>query len=73
MGKVTESRGSQKERQKLFSQAGKIAVQATINAGLPLTYSIDNKVIKEYPDGRKEILCTLPKSNIKIEKKFIIK
>ena len=36
MGITTESSGSRKAKQKLFSQAGTIAVKTAQNAGLPI-------------------------------------
>lgn len=73
MRKITESYGSRKEKQKLFSQAGMIAVRTAQNNNLPLTYVSKNEVIKEYPDGRKQILVTLSDYSQKIPKKFTIK
>ena len=73
MGITTESSGSRKARQKLFSQAGLIAVRAAQNAGFPITYAENDSVIKEYSDGRKEFLDTVASNRILSIKKFNIK
>ena len=58
---------------KLFSQAGTIAVKEAKNNNLPITYAENNLVIKEYPDGKKEILSVIDTVQICIPKKFKIK
>lgn len=73
MGKITESSKSHKEKQKLFSQAGMIAVRAARNNNLPITYAAGNEVIREYPDGRKEVLTVITTVNNNLSKKFVIK
>jgi len=44
------------EYQRLFSEAGKLAVAENRRLGIPLSYVEGGHIIKEYPDGRKEIL-----------------
>ncbi len=73
MGKITESSKSQKQKQKLFSQAGMIAVKTAQNNNLPITYASGNKVIKEYPDGTTEVLALITPVQTTVPKKFIIK
>ena len=48
------------EYQRLFSEAGKLAVAENKRLGIPLSYVENDKIIKEYADGRKEILGTVP-------------
>jgi hypothetical protein len=49
------------EYQQLFSEAGKLAVMENRRLGIPIVYGNEkNEVIKEYPDGRKEVLGTFP-------------
>ena len=73
MGKITESSKFHKGKQKLFSQAGMIAVRTAINNNLPITYAAGNEVIREYPDGRKEVLTVITTVDNKLSKKFVIK
>ena len=73
MGKITESKGSNKQKQKLFSQAGMIAVREAFNNNLPITYAEGNNVVMEYPDGRKEIIDTIPAMVTKFPKRIKIK
>ena len=73
MGRITESSKSHKEKQKLFSQAGMIAVRSARNNNLPITYAAGNEVIREYPDGRKEVLTVITTVNNNLPKKFVIK
>ena len=56
---VTETHGTQEERQRLFSQAGDIAIREAKLAGLPLTGVVGQQIIKEWPDGRKEVIGTV--------------
>ncbi|MBR0318104.1 MAG: hypothetical protein IJQ86_02320 [Spirochaetia bacterium] len=58
--KVTETKGSQKDRQALFSMAGTIAVRQAENMGLPITCTEGTQIIKRYPDGHKEVLGIVP-------------
>ena len=73
MGITTESSGSRKAKQKLFSQAGTIAVKTAKNAGLPITYVENNSVVREHANGQKEILASVPCNRVLPQKKFNIK
>jgi len=73
MGITTESSGSRKAKQKLFSQAGSIAVKTAQNAGLPITYVENNSVVREHANGEKEILASVPCNRVLPQKKFTIK
>jgi hypothetical protein len=44
------------EYQRLFSEAGKLAIAENKRLGIPISYVEKGHVIKEYADGRKEIL-----------------
>jgi hypothetical protein len=44
------------EYQRLFSEAGKLAVAENKRLGIPLSYVENGSVVREYADGRKEIL-----------------
>lgn len=59
MSRITESSKSHKKKQRLFSQAGAIAVAAARNRGLPITYASENRIVREYPDGTIEVLETI--------------
>ncbi|GBU23211.1 hypothetical protein R80B4_03127 [Fibrobacteres bacterium R8-0-B4] len=48
------------EYQRLFSEAGKLAIAENKRHGIPLTYVENDLLIKEYADGRKEVLCSVP-------------
>jgi len=50
----------QAEYQRFFSEAGMLAVAENKRLGIPLAYIKDGYVIKEYADGRKEILAEAP-------------
>jgi hypothetical protein len=54
--------------QKMCSEAGEFAVQKDKAAGLPITYVDGITIIKEYSDGRKEILGTI-KPPVHVSKK----
>jgi hypothetical protein len=43
----------------MCSEAGQFAVLETKAAGLPITYVDGITIIKEYSDGRKEVLGTI--------------
>src|SRR3982751_5317196 len=43
-----------------LAAAGRQAARETRAAGLPLTYKRGNQIVREYPDGRREVLETLP-------------
>jgi|GEM_PF-1891825 len=53
---IHEYNSTHAERQQLFSQAGALAVAEAKAAKLPITYASGTEIIKEYPDGRKEII-----------------
>jgi hypothetical protein len=42
-----------------LAEAGAAAVRATKAAGLPVTFLEGNNVIREYPDGRREVVRRL--------------
>jgi len=50
----------QAEYQRFFSEAGMLAVAENKRLGIPVAYIKDGNVIKEYADGRKEILAKAP-------------
>jgi hypothetical protein len=45
------------EIQKLVSQAGLAAASEAKAVGIPRVFARDNKIIREYPDGRIEVLA----------------
>lgn len=74
MNRITESSKSRKGKQRLFSQAGAIAVAAARNKGLPITYASENRIVREYPDGRTETIGTIESvSQVNLPKTFSIK
>ncbi|MDR2999842.1 MAG: hypothetical protein LBU89_01140 [Fibromonadaceae bacterium] len=48
------------EYQRLFSEAGRLAFLENKRLGIPNAYVENNQVIREYPDGRKEVLGDAP-------------
>jgi hypothetical protein len=48
------------EYQRLFSEAGKKAFLENKRLGIPNVYVEKDNIIKEYSDGRKEIIGTCP-------------
>ena len=50
-----------------------IAVAAARNKGLPITYASEDRVVREYPDGKIEVLGTIEDvSPVNLPKKFSI-
>ncbi len=73
MSMITESSKSRKKKQELFSQAGMIAVAAARNKGLPITYASEDRIVREYPDGKIEVLGTIENASpVNLPKKFLI-
>ena len=73
MSTISESSKSRKGKQRLFSQAGMIAVADARNKGLPITYASGDRVVREYPDGKIEVLGTIENSPMPaLPKKFSI-
>jgi hypothetical protein len=57
--------------QRMFSEAGEFAVREAKAKGLPITYVEDLNIVKEYSDGRKEILGTIkPPIQLKTERYY---
>ena len=55
--------------QRMCSEAGLFAIKEAKDKGLPITYVNENyEIIKEYADGRKEILGHVP-PNVKVKKR----
>jgi len=54
--------------QQMCSEAGLFAVKEAKDKGLPITYVENEKIIKEYADGRKEILGQI-EPNVKVKKR----
>jgi len=48
------------EYQRLFSEAGKLAFAENKRLGIPNVYVENDQIVKEYSDGRKEILGDSP-------------
>ncbi|MDR0515481.1 MAG: hypothetical protein LBH25_00365 [Fibromonadaceae bacterium] len=46
--------------QRLFSEAGKKAFMENKRLGIPNVYVENDNIVKEYSDGRKEIIGTAP-------------
>ena len=73
MSTISESSKSRKGKQRLFSQAGMIAVADARNKGLPITYAAGDRVFREYPDGKIEVLGTIENTPMPaLPKKFSI-
>lgn len=54
--------------QNMCSEAGSFAVKEAKEKGLPITYVENEEIVKEYNDGRKEILGRI-EPNIKVKKR----
>jgi hypothetical protein len=52
------------EYQRLFSEAGKLAFAENKRLGIPNVYVEHDMIVKEYADGRKEILGTVPPDTV---------
>jgi hypothetical protein len=59
------------EYQRMVSEAGLFAVRDAKERGLPITYVENDQIIKEYSDGRKEVLGAA-KPWVPVEKKVFI-
>ena len=57
--------------QQMCSDAGLFAIKEAKERGLPITYVEDNNIIKEYADGKKEILGQI-KPNIELKRVYKI-
>jgi hypothetical protein len=55
----------------MCSEAGAFAVRDAKERGLPVTYVENDQIVKEYIDGRKEILGTVP-PRVNVGKKVFI-
>jgi hypothetical protein len=55
--------------QQMCSEAGLFAVKEAKDRGLPITYAENEDIIKEYADGRKEVLGRI-KPDIKLQKRI---
>jgi hypothetical protein len=42
-----------------LADAARSAIRAQRQAGLPITYQSGNKIVREFPDGRREVLGTV--------------
>lgn len=73
MGKkiICENNATDKERQKLFSQAGIRAINATRSASLPLTYVEGTSIIREV-NGEKIIIGKVNPEIYVLQKKIKI-
>jgi len=54
--------------QQMCSEAGLFAVKEARDKGLPITYVENNEIVKEYADGKKEILGKV-EPNVKVKKR----
>ena len=57
--------------QQMCSEAGLFAIKEAKDRGLPITYVINDSIIKEYADGKKEVLGQIP-PRIKLKRKVYI-
>jgi len=54
--------------QRMCNEAGLFAIREAKDKGLPITYVDNEEIIKEYADGRKEVLGRI-KPRIKVKKR----
>jgi hypothetical protein len=52
----------------MCNEAGLFAIKDAKDRGLPITYVVNNEIVKEYADGRKEILGQI-EPNVKLPKR----
>ncbi len=64
---IKEYNATHAERQMLCAEAGRLAVRATIAAGLPLTYAEGTDIIREL-NGVKEVIGHVP-PKVKVTKR----
>ena len=57
--------------QQMCSEAGLFAIKKARDRGLPITYVENEKIVKEYCDGSKEVLGKV-KPNVKVKKSIYI-
>lgn len=58
-------------KQEFFDTAGQLAIKESKSLGLPITYIDNDEIIKEYSDGKKEVLGSVsPK--VKVKEKVVI-
>jgi ABC-type molybdenum transport system ATPase subunit/photorepair protein PhrA len=57
--------------QRMVSETGAFEIYETKAAGLPVTHVENNQIVKEYADGRKEILGTV-RPPVKVKKRCIL-
>jgi len=55
--------------QQMCSEAGLFAIKEARDKGLPITYVENNEIVKEYADGRKEILGEI-KPRVKVKRRM---
>lgn len=67
---VTETHGSAKDRQALFSAAGRNAVRELQNASIPITYASGTEIIREYSDGKKEVIGSVPEDIVATKRRI---
>lgn len=51
-----------------LAEAAASAIRAQRDAGLPITYQLGNDVVREFPDGRREVLATLQPPTYRLPK-----
>jgi hypothetical protein len=51
-----------------LKSAARDAVSAQLRQGIPVTYKKGNQVVKHYPDGREEVLGTVPAAKFTLPK-----
>ena len=54
--------------QQMCAEAGLFAIKETKDKGLPITYVENEEIVKEYADGRKEILGRI-EPNVKVKRR----
>ncbi len=52
----------------MLAGAAQAAVRAQKEAGLPITYKRGSEIVKEFADGRQEVLSTVPSPVYKLKK-----
>lgn len=49
-----------------LARISRAAIQRSLDRGIPITFKRGNRIIKRHPDGREELLATLPKPTYRL-------
>ena len=68
--RVTETKGTQAQRQAIYSACGELAIRRARKLGLPVTFVRGTDIVKEFADGTEAVIGhTEP--DVKVVKRII--